>query len=177
MKTVQIDNKEQVENIISSCSICYVGLIDTDNTPYVIPMNFGYKDGVVYLHSAPDGHLVDCIYKNSKICITFNLGQELVFQHPKVACSYRMRSKSVVCKGKVNFIEDLQEKEEILNVIMAKYVPDKAFSYSEPALKNVKVWEIPLDKVSAKEFAAPHGKPKIIYGNSSVNIISDHSNK
>lgn len=29
-----------------------VGMADTDGTPYVLPMNFGYKDGVIYLHSA-----------------------------------------------------------------------------------------------------------------------------
>lgn len=53
MKTVIIENKEQVEEIISRCDICFVGITDLEGNPYVIPMNFGYQDGVIYLHSGP----------------------------------------------------------------------------------------------------------------------------
>ena len=43
MKTVIIENKEQVEEIISRCDICFVGITDLEGNPYVIPMNFGYQ--------------------------------------------------------------------------------------------------------------------------------------
>ncbi len=69
-------------------------------------MNFGFKDNVIYLHSAPEGRVVDILEKNKNICVTFSTDHELVFQHPEVACSYRMKSKSVVAWGKV-----MQEKE------------------------------------------------------------------
>ena len=52
MKTLIITEKEEIEQIIAKCTVCFVGLADTDLTPYVIPMNFGYKEGTVYLHSA-----------------------------------------------------------------------------------------------------------------------------
>lgn len=158
MKTVEIDNKEMIEEIIKACKICFLGMIDLEGDPYVLPMNFAYHEGVVYLHSAPDGGLMDIIQKNSKVCITFNDGEELVHQHPNVACSYRMRSRSVVCKGAVSFIEDLEEKREILNLMMVHYI-GKEFKYSDPAVKNVKIWAVPIDKVTAKEFAAPHDRP------------------
>ena len=35
---------------------------------------------------------------------------------------------------------------------------DKKFKYSGPAIRNVKIWEIPIDKVTCKEFGAPHEK-------------------
>ena len=98
MKTVIIENKEQVEEIISRCDICFVGITDLEGNPYVIPMNFGYQDGVIYLHSGPTGSSIDMLAKNNRVCITFSVDHELVFQHPKVACSYRMRAKSVICK-------------------------------------------------------------------------------
>ena len=55
MKTLVHTDKELIEATIKKCDICYVGLADTDGTPYVLPMNFGYRDGVIYLHSAQDG--------------------------------------------------------------------------------------------------------------------------
>ena len=142
MKTVIIENKEQVEEIISRCDICFVGITDLEGNPYVIPMNFGYQDGVA---------------RNNRVCITFSVDHELVFQHPKVACSYRMRAKSVICRGRVNFIEDPEEKREALNILMRHY-SSREFVYSDPAVKNVKIWEIPIDSVTAKEYAVPHTK-------------------
>ncbi|MDD3209951.1 pyridoxamine 5'-phosphate oxidase family protein [Bacteroides graminisolvens] len=157
MKTIIIENKERVEEIISRCDICYVGITDLEGDPYVIPMNFGYQDGVIYLHSGPTGSSIDMLNKNNKVCITFSIDHELVFQHPQVACSYRMKAKSVICRGKVGFIEDLDEKRQALDIIMKHYI-DREFIYSDPAVKNVKIWEIPIDQVSAKEYAVPHYK-------------------
>lgn len=137
MKTVIIENKEQVEEIISRCDICFVGITDLEGNPYVIPMNFGYQDGVIYLHSGPTGSSIDMLARNNRVCITFSVDHELVFQHPKVACSYRMRAKSVICRGRVNFIEDPEEKREALNILMRHY-SSREFVYSDPAVKNVK---------------------------------------
>ena len=61
MKTLVHTDKELIEATIKKCDICYVGLADTDGTPYVLPMNFGYRDGVIYLHSAQEGRSKMCI--------------------------------------------------------------------------------------------------------------------
>jgi nitroimidazol reductase NimA-like FMN-containing flavoprotein (pyridoxamine 5'-phosphate oxidase superfamily) len=66
-----------------------------------------------------------------------------------------MKSQSVIAWGEVEFIEDIKEKENILHIIMAQYT-DKKFTYSVPALRNVKIWKIPIEKVSCKSFAEPH---------------------
>lgn len=155
MKTVVFEDKERIEEVISKSDICFVGMVDTENTPYVIPMNFGYQDGVIYLHSGPEGRAINILNRNNQVCITFSIDHELVFQHPKVACSYRMKAKSVICYGKVNFIEDLDDKRKALDIIMRHY-SGREFQYSEPAVKNVKIWKVPLDRVSAKEYGVPH---------------------
>ena len=43
MKTLVHTDKELIEATIKKCDICYVGLADTDGTPYVLPMNFGFS--------------------------------------------------------------------------------------------------------------------------------------
>ncbi len=158
MKTVNHLNNERIEEIIRQCDVCFAGVVNGD-VPYVLPMNFGFKDNVIYLHSAPEGRVVEILEKNKNICVTFSTDHELVFQHPEVACSYRMKSKSVIAWGKVHFQEDLALKEKALNIIMEQY-SDKEFKYSEPAIRNVKIWEIPVDEISCKEFGAPHEKYK-----------------
>ena len=162
MKTELILDKTEIERIILDSKVCFVGFVDKENKPYVIPMNFGYQDNIIYLHSAPDGGLVDIVSNNPNICITFNKGEELIHQHEKVACSYRMRSESVICHGKVRFIDENQHKIDILNIIMRQYVKDRTFKYSQPAVDNVKIWEVPIDKLTAKAFGVPHSGPKVI---------------
>ena len=157
MKTLIHTDKEQIESIIRQSDVCFVGMADTDGTPYVLPMNFGYKDGVIYLHSAQDGRSISILERNPKFCITFSIDHALVFQHPEVACSYRMRSKSVIAWGKVAYEEDFDKKVEALDIIMKQY-SDKTFRYSDPAVRNVKIWTVDIDEVSCKEFGAPHKK-------------------
>lgn len=49
--------------------------------------------------------------KKPRVCITFCEGHELVYMHRQVACSYSMKSRSVICHENVRFIEDMDEKE------------------------------------------------------------------
>ena len=45
MKTVNISDRKELENIINKCAYCTVGLVDAKGEPYVIPMNFAYHEG------------------------------------------------------------------------------------------------------------------------------------
>ena len=151
MKTLVHTDKEKIEEVIRACDVCYVGFADTDGTPYVLPMNFGYQDGVVYLHSAQTGRSISMIERNPRVCITFNTDRKLVAQHPEVACSFSMRSKSVVSWGKVRFEEDFDKKVEALDVIMSHY-SDRKFRCGHPAVRNVKIWIVELEEMTCKEF-------------------------
>lgn len=151
MRTKIITDKTDIEEIINQCDTCFVGMVEKDGSPYVIPMSFGYANNVIYMHSAQTGKQVDILTLNNNVCITFCSKEKLVYQHPDVACSYSMTAKSVLCKGKVKFIEELEEKEDALNILMKNYT-DRPFKYSKPALMNVKVWKIFIDEISAKAF-------------------------
>ncbi len=155
MLTVNIEEREVIDKIIRKNTICYVGLIDQEGMPYVIPMNFGYEGDTLYLHSGPDGTSVRSLRENPNVCITFSEGHELIHQNEEVACSYRMKSSSVICRGKVVFENDFDEKVKCLNIIMKQY-SDREFKYSDPAVKNVLIWKVEIDQVSSKIFGKPH---------------------
>jgi len=140
-----------MESIINECDLCFAGIVEADGTPYVIPMNFGYANGEIILHSAPEGKHLSLLELNNRICVTFCTDRKLVYQHPDVACSYSMFARSVVCKGAVTFIEDLAEKAAVMDLMMKKF-SDRTFKYSTPALMNVKVWRVTVDEMTAKAF-------------------------
>ena len=139
MKTVIIEDKQRIESIILHCDACFVGITDLEGNPYVVPMNFGYENGIIYLHSGPEGSKLEM------------LEHKLVYQHEKVACSYSMRSESAMCRGQVEFIEEIDDKRRALDIIMRHYT-DNAFSYSDPAVRNVKVWKVAVRQMTGKVF-------------------------
>lgn len=159
MITITVEERELMNDMITKSKVCYMSMIDTDGFPYVLPLNFGFENDVLYFHSAPEGSSISALEKNPNVCILFCSDPALVYQHEEVACSYRMRGSSVMCRGKVVFVEDIDEKIKALNVIMKQYT-NKKFSYSEPAVKNVKVWKVEIDSITTKIFGAMNPKSK-----------------
>lgn len=141
---------EDIRSIIDKCEACYVGMTDLEGRPYVLPFNFGFEDGVIYLHSAAEGKKIDILKKNPEVCVAFSTDHKLFHRHEPVACSYGMKYRSVLAHGKVVFIEDYKEKEKVLNIIMRKYT-GREFSYNAPAVNNVCVYKVEVSKFEGKE--------------------------
>ena len=59
MRTRQITDRTEIEAIISKCQWCHMAMVGPGNQPYVIPMNYGYREGVIYLHGAQKGKKID----------------------------------------------------------------------------------------------------------------------
>lgn len=151
MKTILITDPKEIEDIIRRCPYCMLGLTDTDGNPYVVPMNFAYHEGVIYLHSGPEGSKVRFAEQHPQACVTFCEGHELVYMHRQMACSYSMKSRSVVCRGRVEFVDDMDEKRRVLDLIMRHYT-DNECGYSDAAVRHVKIWKIAVDSICCKSF-------------------------
>ena len=90
--------------------------------------------------------------KDNRVCVTFCTENNRIFyQHPDVACSYSMESKSVLVKGKIEFIEDVEEKNRLMKLFMKHYT-DREFKISIPAIRNVKIWLLEPETLTAKAF-------------------------
>lgn len=152
MRTHFIENREEIDEVIRACKTCYVAMSD-EGMPYVLPMNFGYDGESVILHSAQHGRMWDTIQKNPKICINWTLGEELAWQDVRVGCSYRVKSKSVLVEGTVEFIDDYDEKVSCLEKTMCQY-SDREFKFSKPSVVNVGIMKVRINKIVAKEFGA-----------------------
>ncbi|HKK10665.1 MAG TPA: pyridoxamine 5'-phosphate oxidase family protein [Bacteroidales bacterium] len=152
MRVKTLQYPEQKEDIIKRCQVCNVAMTDENQNPYVLPFNFAYADGALYLHSAPEGRKIDILTKNPRVCVSFSTDYELYHQNENVACSYSMRYRSVLVYGEVEFIDLLDEKKRILNKIMAHYTGKEEFNYNLPALKNVKIFKVNISQMDGRTF-------------------------
>jgi uncharacterized protein len=151
MKNRPLTNPAEIDDIIKKCLFCHVAMVDPDGLPYVLPLNFGHDDGVIYLHSSQHGKKIGILKNNNNVCIAFNTDQVLRFQSEEVACSYSMKYRSVLAYGKVEFIEDPDEKVKALNVIMKQYSP-KEFSFNMPSILEVCCWKVKIEKIEGRVY-------------------------
>lgn len=157
MRTVFIENREEINGIIKACKTCFFAMSE-NGQPYVLPMNFALDGDSIILHSAPEGRMWETIKSNPKVCINWTLGEDLAWQDVQVGCSYRVKSKSVLVEGEVEFIEDFDEKYHCMKLIMAQY-SDRKFKFGTPAVKNVGIFKVQIRKITAKEFGAKAPTP------------------
>jgi hypothetical protein len=150
MRTHFIHDREEIDAILKQCRTCYVAMSEND-VPYVLPMNFAMDGDRVILHSAQSGRMWETIKKNPKVCINWTLGEDLAWQDLEVACSYRVKSKSVIVEGTAEIIDDTNEKERLFRHFMTQY-SDLTFKFNAPAIRNVGVIVVPITKLTAKEF-------------------------
>ncbi len=158
MRTVFLEDRKEIETIIRSCKTCYLAVSD-GSKPYVLPMNFALdgSDAVV-LHGAQEGRLWEILKKNPLVCINWTSGEELAWQDIQVGCSYRVKSRSVIVEGMAELVEDYDEKYRLLQVLMSQY-SDLEFRFNPPAVKNVAVYKVRIQQVSAKEFGVRPAVP------------------
>lgn len=152
MRTLFIENREEIDKIIRACKTCYLAVSDND-FPYILPMNFALDGNSVIIHSAQSGRMWETLKRNPNVCINWIIGEDLAWQDVKVGCSYRVKSKSVLVEGKVEFVDDFDEKTRCMNLMMSQY-SDREFKFSKPAIENVGIIKVAIKKISAKEFGA-----------------------
>ena len=143
-----ITNPADMQDIISNSTLCYLAMSDRD-IPYVVPMNFGYRDKVFYFHGGDFGKKLDILHKNPNVSISLVSESSMYIRHEQVACSYSMLYKSIVAQGKVIFETDPQKKREYLNIIMRQYTGREDFQYNEPAITNVTVFYVNVEEMTA----------------------------
>lgn len=152
MKSRTITLQQEIDDVINASIVCHVGMVDEGSVPYVLPFNFGYEGGRLFLHSGPEGKKIGIWQRNSRVCVAFSTDYQMRIQHENVACSYSMRYRSVLIHGEIQQVDEPAEKERILNVIMKKYSGRSDFSYSKPALDNVRVFEVVARSIEGRAY-------------------------
>jgi nitroimidazol reductase NimA-like FMN-containing flavoprotein (pyridoxamine 5'-phosphate oxidase superfamily) len=115
-KNQEITDKNILEEILAGSKICRLAMMD-GNRPYIVPFNYGYKDGYIYIHSALEGKKLELLRQNNKVCFEVEQVAEII-TYP-VACRWETAYCSVIGYGEVEIVTDFDDKENGLKVIMA----------------------------------------------------------
>lgn len=124
----KLRSKEDCEKMLREVSDGVFSVIGDEGYPYGVPVNHVYVNGVIYFHSAEEGHKIDAVKANPKASYLVVGANDV--DPIKRTTIY----KSVICFGKARLVDTWEEKLVALNAVAQKYCQ----GYMEGAIEEIK---------------------------------------
>ncbi len=144
----EIKDTGEIEAVIRQAQVCRVAFAAGDS-PYIVPVSFGYQDSCLYFHSAPEGRKMDILRLNPRVCFEMDTDHAIV-RSPDSPCKWSARYRSVIGFGTASIIEEPREKAAALNIITGHYGADP-YDFSEEELAGVSVVRIEIESMTGKK--------------------------
>jgi len=147
-KEKEITDQKEIEQILKEALVCHLGMFD-GKTPYIVPMNFGYRDNTLYFHSALVGRKIDILKKNPNVCFEIDIPGKTI--NSEKACNWSMTFQSIMGEGKIQFIDEETDKINALNIIMAHYSDKKEWDFNKKMMEKTLVFIVNISSISIKK--------------------------
>ncbi len=112
-KEKEIADAGEMREILASGRLAAVALC-REGEPYIVTMNYGWdaENEALYFHCAHEGMKIDFILENDRVCAT--VVEDRGYRHGECEHAYR----SVVIRGTIGIVEELEEKKHGLKVLL-----------------------------------------------------------
>jgi nitroimidazol reductase NimA-like FMN-containing flavoprotein (pyridoxamine 5'-phosphate oxidase superfamily) len=145
----EIQSKEMIEEILKEGFVCHLGLVDGDQ-PYVVPLNYAYKDGYIYVHSASSGRKLDLIKMNHKVCFEVEVTTPEIAKNGEEPCEWGTIFRSVIGTGIATILSEKEDKIHGLNAIVEKVDPVGRFTFPDGEIAATTVIRIDIKEMTGK---------------------------
>lgn len=144
----EIKDRAEIESIIEQARVCRVAFSE-NNIPYIVPMNFGYKDNCLYFHGATEGKKLDIIRKNNRVCFEIDTDEQVIKPDER-PCTWTSKYRSIIGFGRAFIIADTRGKTDALNIITRHY-GGGTYEFSEESLKKISIIKIQIESITGKK--------------------------
>ncbi len=117
-KDNEISDKEIIFSILKNAQICRIAFNDKKH-PYIVPLNYGYKDNALYFHCAKVGKKMDLINIDNNVCFEIVQSREII--KGVNLCDWFKKFRSIIGYGNIEIITDNDEKEKGLDILMQQH--------------------------------------------------------
>ena len=142
-----IEDPKIINQILSGGIICRVAFFD-EEYPYIVPLNYGYKNNSLFIHCAKEGKKIDLLQKNNKVCFEIEDAYKVV--ESDVSCEWTTKYRSVIGTGEIEIVNDFAEKEAGLDVIMTQH-GKKDNSYHKNLVDRVSILKLNIKSMTGKQ--------------------------
>ena len=143
----EIKDQSVLEEILGKSIICRLAMTDGD-LPYILPLYYGYEDGCMYIHSAPEGKKIDLLRQDKRVC--FEVEDTLEIITGDQACDWTTSYRSVVGYGTVEILSDEQSKQKGLEVIMEQHGAPELKEFKPKNLNRMVILRLRITSMTGK---------------------------
>lgn len=143
-------DRQTINAILDEAFICHVGFV-VDGQPYVIPTGYARVGNDLYIHGSSASRMLRTIAEGVDVCVTVTLVDGLVLA--RSAFHHSINYRSVVILGKAVLVEDVDEKNAVLEALTEHIVPGRWADVRWPneiELKATSVLKLAIMEASAK---------------------------
>jgi uncharacterized protein len=147
-KDKEITDQRIIDDIFASATICRLAMVDYGE-PYIVPVNYGYREGTLYIHSASVGRKIDILRRQPRVC--FEIESSAVITRHAEPCHWGAKARSIVGYGSVVIVTDFEEKRRGLDLIMAHYGKTDPNLYDERQLAAIMILRVSIESMACKQ--------------------------
>ncbi len=152
MKT-HLLTKYAIDQLLIHSAAGSLSTLNSDGSPYVIPVHYLYHNGAVYIHGLPKGQKLDNIKADSRVSMAVYEMEGLLLDPEGKPCDTNTKYQSVILSGKAALLEDVEQKRAILSEIVKKYTPHLAAApLPENMVKGTAVIEVQILEMTGKYY-------------------------
>jgi nitroimidazol reductase NimA-like FMN-containing flavoprotein (pyridoxamine 5'-phosphate oxidase superfamily) len=144
----EITDSSILDEIMVNSQICRLGLVEYGEA-YIVPVNYVFKDGVIFMHSACEGRKIEILKRNPIVTFEIEYGSETV--KGNVPCKWGTKYRSVMGKGTVEIHYDAETKQECFDMLMRKFGADFVPTYDETSFAKAVALKLRVDFCTGKE--------------------------
>jgi nitroimidazol reductase NimA-like FMN-containing flavoprotein (pyridoxamine 5'-phosphate oxidase superfamily) len=150
-------HRAPAEALLSEAPYAYFAMVGGDGLPYVVPMNFVYEAGRLYIHTG-EGRKSAALCQNQRVCVAIT--GDVAFDPGPTPCEDGFSFRSLLVEGRATLLEDVNDRERALRAIVAKYDPDAAGgAFEETVFAETLVYAVHIETISyASRPRRPTGK-------------------
>lgn len=133
--------------VVDKCEYATLAMIDTDGTPYCLPISIARDEDIIYFHSAKDGRKIDALRNDSNVCMSC-VGDTL-----RAKDKFTTEFESAILRGKASEVTEDEEKIHGLKLICERHTPTNMHEFDtaiEKSLFRTGVWKIEIADITGK---------------------------
>lgn len=146
-KEREIVDRKEIDEILFAGKVMHLALAN-DNLPFLVPVFYAYDGKSLYFHSAKAGTKIEMMKRNNNVCFEISIDNGIV--ESDLACDFEAKHRTVIGFGKVVFVENENEKIDVLNRIVAQFT-SRSFEFPKGNLQATAVIRIDIESVKGKK--------------------------
>ena len=152
-KDRQITDKAMIEKFLTEQSIIRIGYYDKGNDEvYIVPLNYGYivenDQYIFYMHGGKKGRKFELTKDGPKVGFEIDGHYELM--RGDLACKHSAKYQSIIGNGKIELINDIEDKKKAISIIMEHATGKTGFEYNPKMLEALGIYKLTATKLTFK---------------------------